>query len=523
MTARQNSEPYSLESMLTFQPDLSHLKMDSPLAHLPTHHFEVSPTTMSEIVAAEFERQPDLPGIIVVAHGQVLGAFSRRKFLERIGRPYGVEIYLKRPIDVILKSIDAPPLILPSDCPIETAAKIALERPANLVYEPIIVAYPSSEASLDYGDSHFSGDKLGHSFRLLNIYILLLAQSRLLNVAHETLQLRAQQLEQLNADKDKFFSIISHDLKGPFSPLLGMCELLPILIDQGNPNDIKQAGEGIYRSARNVYQLLENLLEWASLERGRMPFEPTNIKLIKIVQRNVSLLAAKAEEKQIELSYQVPSELQVYGDENLLDTVIRNLTTNALKFTTAGGQVKIVAQQQSHHEVSISVIDTGVGIPPDTIATLFQLGHNHSTKGTANEQGTGLGLILCKEMTEKNGGKIAVESVLGQGTTFSFTIPVAETKSGLDLSEADFIPDKVETETMILPHKHQPDLNSWSLPPLAELQKLRNLTAMGDMIELQKQAQELEAQDNQWQPFVHKLLSLIQEFDEEKIMALLNQ
>jgi len=411
---------------------------------------------------------------------------------------------------------------LPSDCPIETAAKIALERPANLVYEPIIVAYPSSEASLDYGDSHFSGDKLGHSFRLLNIYILLLAQSRLLNVAHETLQLRAQQLEQLNADKDKFFSIISHDLKGPFSPLLGMCELLPILIDQGNPNDIKQAGEGIYRSARNVYQLLENLLEWASLERGRMPFEPTEIKLIKIVQRNVSLLTAKAEEKHLELSYQVPPELQVYGDENLLDTVIRNLTTNALKFTTAGGQVKIVARQPSQHEVVVSVIDTGVGIPPDKIATLFQLGHNHSTKGTANEQGTGLGLILCKEMSEKNGGKLTVESVLEQGTTFSFTIPVAETKPGFDLSEADFIAthDMVEAE-IVTPR--QPEATLWVLPPVAKLQELRNLAIIGSMVGLQKKAQELEVQDSQWQPFVRHLLGLIQEFDEEKIMALLNQ
>jgi signal transduction histidine kinase len=394
------------DSPVGFRLDLSHLTLTSTLADLPTHDFQVTPQTPGDLVAAQFEQMPHLPGVIIVEEGQVVGAFSRRKFLERVGRPYGVELYLTRPIGTILNSIKPESLQLPDSYPIHAAAQMALSRPAEFVYEPVVV---------QFADGHLA---------LLDIYILLLAQSHLLNLANCTLETRAQELEALNADKDKFFSIISHDLRGPFQPLLGMSRLLVRLVETSNDiEDIKTMGNTIYRSAHNIYNLLENLLQWALMQRGQIPYEPQQIPLQKIVQRNITLLADKAADKGIELSGEVEEHLRVYGDERLLDTVIRNLVTNALKFTDRGGRVVISAQRMAHF-THISVSDTGVGIPPKTLAKLFALGETRSTLGTAKEQGSGLGLILCKEMVEKNQGQIWVESEVGRGTTFTFTIPV---------------------------------------------------------------------------------------------------
>lgn len=385
--------------------DLTHLTLHSTLADLPTYQFQVPARTLGNIIAQEFETHPELPGVIILKGKEVEGAFSRRKFLERVGRPYGVEVYLKRPIQIMLEAIDSELLQLPSHSGIHEAARLALQRPADFVYEPVVVQFPNND------------------LRLLDIYTLLLAQSHLLTLANEAIDARAQALEQANADKDRFFSIISHDLKGPFSPLLGMAKLLPKLADTADVAELKVMSDSIYRSAKNIYDLLENLLKWALIQRGRIPFEPEEIDLQAVAQRNFSLLASKAEEKGIKLGLDVPLDLTVYGDVNLLDTVIRNLLSNALKFTEAGGQVTLSACPVDSM-VEVSVSDTGIGMTAEKVAQLFQLGvKNQSTLGTAKEQGTGLGLILCKEMVEKNQGQIRVDSEVGRGTTFTFIIP----------------------------------------------------------------------------------------------------
>jgi two-component system sensor histidine kinase/response regulator len=170
------------------------------------------------------------------------------------------------------------------------------------------------------------------------------------------------------------------------------------------------------------------LLQWSRLQQGRMDCEPANLDLKEMVVQTTRLLAETANSKGIGLQNTIPEGLLVYADENMLDTVIRNLASNALKFTPSGGQVTISAHPvaESVELIEVSVSDTGVGISKKDQSKLFRLDHVHTTQGTAKEQGTGLGLIICQEMIQKNGGQIWIESEVGQGTSIKFTIPVTE-------------------------------------------------------------------------------------------------
>ncbi len=238
---------------------------------------------------------------------------------------------------------------------------------------------------------------------------------------HRLEEARARELADLNAAKDKFFSIVAHDLRGPFQPLLGFSKLLLRITDTATPEQLHEIGGGIYRSAKNIYDLLENLLQWSRLQMDRLDFEPEQIDLQTVVERNIRLLSENAAKKEVTLQSSVRERVAICADENMLDTVIRNLISNALKFTPDGGRITISAQVNGTDKIEISVADTGLGISPENIAKLFRLDAHHSTLGTAKEQGTGLGLLICKEMVEKNGGRIWIESEVGQGTTVHFT------------------------------------------------------------------------------------------------------
>ncbi|MDM8532130.1 ATP-binding protein [Anaerolineales bacterium HSG25] len=281
----------------------------------------------------------------------------------------------------------------------------------------------------------FTGKELRPYFSLVgqlsvsveNHYLLEQTQQRAaeLVVAKET-------LTKLNADKDKFFSIVAHDLKGPFMPVLGNAELLVDLAGELSPNELKTISQSIYRSAKNTLNLLENLLQWSRMQMGHMEYQPEPILLRDVVQQTMEVLYITAEAKQITLESTVPETLMVCADVYMIDTVIRNLVNNALKFTPAEGQVTIYSQEQEFLNADqigyteVIIKDTGVGISSEAIDKLFKINVHHSTEGTANERGTGLGLILCKEMVEINGGEIWVDSVLGEGTSVKFTVPIVK-------------------------------------------------------------------------------------------------
>jgi signal transduction histidine kinase len=235
----------------------------------------------------------------------------------------------------------------------------------------------------------------------------------------QEMETRSEELERLNQVKDKFFSIISHDLRSPINALAGLLDLL----DKGavKPEELSRHIHELKSRFNHTRTLLNNLLDWTLLQMDKLNLQAGRIDLHKIVDENIQLLGS-VPNKQIKLDNRVPANTIGFADSNTVNLVIRNLMTNAIKFTNDGGKV-IIAAEDHEGEWLISVEDNGVGMNAEVIKILFDKTAPYTTRGTANEKGTGLGLILCKEFVEKNGGKIFVESEVGKGSKFSFTVP----------------------------------------------------------------------------------------------------
>jgi signal transduction histidine kinase len=233
---------------------------------------------------------------------------------------------------------------------------------------------------------------------------------------------RNDELRELNATKDKFFSIIAHDLKSPFNAIMGFSELLIEQIKENDYTGIEKYAGIILQSSERAVELLMNLMDWSRSQTGRMEFIPEYFELVGFINETASLLSDIAAQKGITIKKELPHNLPVFADQAMINTVLRNLISNAIKFTRQGGMITIAATEKPDL-LMVSVSDNGVGIPKAMIDKLFRIDENYTTTGTNNERGTGLGLILCKEFIEKHGGKIWVESEEGLGSTFYFTIP----------------------------------------------------------------------------------------------------
>lgn len=235
-----------------------------------------------------------------------------------------------------------------------------------------------------------------------------------------------QDLQQLNADKDKFLSIMAHDLRGPFLPLLGSAELLATRADKLSREKIADMSLSIHQAAQRVMDLLNNLLQWGRLQMGRAQVHPRRLDLPMMVQQNLNLVAANAQLKQITLDCHAPANIKVIADENMVHFILRNLLSNALKFTPPGGQVTVSVFPLTTAQGAVAVRDTGVGMSQQALQNLFKIDRHQSTLGTNQEAGTGLGLILCEEMIKRNQGEIWVESEPGAGTTVTISLPLAD-------------------------------------------------------------------------------------------------
>lgn len=253
-------------------------------------------------------------------------------------------------------------------------------------------------------------------------------QSEELNKQANNLKKANVQLEQLNTTKNKFFSIIAHDLKNPFQAIFGFSELLLRNYDDfDTPQKMDLMGM-IKTSSESAYNLLENLLQWARTQTDRIKYNPAAIDIGELIEQNITLSQASAENKHISLVYELKCSSKAFADKNMINLVLRNLISNAIKFTNDGGVVTVIcdSDEKNPDHIEIAIVDTGIGISEDNIQKLFRIDEYFSTSGTAGESGTGLGLIICKEFVEKNGGKIKIASELGVGTTFSFSLPVKE-------------------------------------------------------------------------------------------------
>lgn len=231
-------------------------------------------------------------------------------------------------------------------------------------------------------------------------------------------------LQEAIKTRDRFFSILAHDLKNPFNTMLGFADILHNNFDKFDDDRKKKQISIIKDSGFKLYRLLENLLEWSLIERGMIDKSPESFLLHQLVAENIDLMQQLALNKGIKLSSDIHTDTVVFGEMNTIHTIVRNLISNALKFTEKGGEVKITSNQTGEYE-EISVMDTGVGMAKELVDKLFKLDQYFTTEGTQQELGTGLGLLLVKEYVEKNNGIIKVSSEPGQGSCFTFSLPKA--------------------------------------------------------------------------------------------------
>ena len=241
--------------------------------------------------------------------------------------------------------------------------------------------------------------------------------------AEVVIQQKNEELLKVNAEKDKFFSIIAHDLRSPLSGFMGLTEVMAEGSDGISSEEFHKMAVVMKNSAANIFRLLGNLLEWSRMQRGVTIFSPRLLLLSSVISDSIFHIIGESNIKDVTLDLNIPEDLFVFADKNMLESIIRNLTSNALKFTPQGGKISVSARLDSGKDVEISITDSGIGMSKEMIENLFRLDINTNRKGTDGEYSTGLGLILCKDFIDKHGGKLQIESEEGKGSTFRFTLP----------------------------------------------------------------------------------------------------
>ncbi len=242
----------------------------------------------------------------------------------------------------------------------------------------------------------------------------------------EKMKFKNEELLNLNAEKDKFFSIVAHDLRSPFNSFLGLTQIMAEDLQSLSLSQIQNIALSMSKSANNLYALLENLLAWSRLQRGMTSFDPKSFVLMPKISESLELVCEMAHRKGIETVINLQEDLMVFADQNMLESTIRNVALNAVKFTSKGGKITISARSASRNSIEISIKDNGIGMSSEIIDKLFRIDEHISRVGTEGEASTGLGLLLSKEFIEKHGGRIWAESEEGRGSTFYFTFPCNE-------------------------------------------------------------------------------------------------
>ena len=241
-------------------------------------------------------------------------------------------------------------------------------------------------------------------------------------IKSKEIKIYTNQLEEINSNKDKFFSVIAHDLQSPFTVLLGLSQILSEDFDNLKDAEKRKFINEIQRTSKNLYSLINNLLQWSSMQIGKIQFRPIRIDLCDAVFRIIEMYSINAIAKNIKIINNINPDTFVFADQNMLHSIIQNIFLNAVKFTNTGGQITI-SSVASDDFITLNISDTGVGIPKERMNKLLKIDSHFSTEGTSGEKGTGLGLILCKEFIEKNGGKLYIESECNKGTSIKFSLP----------------------------------------------------------------------------------------------------
>ena len=377
----------------------------STLADLAAVAWIVDAATTTDRVKAEFDRRPDLPGLIVRAAGQFFGIVARDTFFRRLSGPFCRELFLRKPISDFLAIWPTEPLRLPSSCSIHTAAELALARPNEHSYEPILV---------DHGE----GD-----LRLLDTHALLIAQSQLLALSKVIADQR-DAAEAANRSKSEFVANISHELRTPLHGILSYARFGVDEAEAGDRGELREFFDNVGRSAETLLELVNDLLDLSKLEAGRMMFDlqPTCMDtLIEVVVDEFRSMIAR---KDICIRYYKPeATTDVLADEERFKQVIRNLLSNAVKFSPNRSTIH-VRTRRIGKAFLISVRDEGPGIPPDELELVFDK-FAQSSKTKSGSGGTGLGLAICREIVAGHHGRIWAENNARGGCVFYCELPLA--------------------------------------------------------------------------------------------------
>jgi len=262
---------------------------------------------------------------------------------------------------------------------------------------------------------------------LLIVIILLRIWIGAKNRKMKTIQKQVDKLTQKNNAKDKFFSIIGHDLKSPFNSLMGLSEMLVLHSETMNQSEILNYSKMVHQSTGKLFALVENLLQWSRTQMGNTDYKPEKLDLSIVTGNVVNLLRLSAQEKDIVIALKINYDLLAYADANIYSTVLRNLIGNAIKFSRVGNIIYVSGRKRLDNMIEIEIVDSGIGMNSDQLEKAFKVEEAYSTVGTFNERGTGLGLILSKEFVELNRGTIHISSKYGEGTTLKFTVPSVDT------------------------------------------------------------------------------------------------
>ena len=255
-----------------------------------------------------------------------------------------------------------------------------------------------------------------------NHFAVILSDITARKMAQREITSKNKSLEKLNVEKDKLFSIVSHDLRSPMNGILGLTSMIKDEVESFSKDHIREMATSIHTSANSIIQLLQGLLEWSQLQRGNISYNPQSLLLLNSIDKSINLLNETAKAKKIAVICNIPATISVFADNNMLESVTRNLISNAIKFTPKGGQIEINSTETDLNTIVISVKDDGIGMDETLLSKLFSLSAKINRKGTEGELSSGLGLIMCKELVEKHGGNIWARSEEGKGSTFYFTL-----------------------------------------------------------------------------------------------------
>ncbi len=389
------------------QVTFDHLRDNPSVSALPTHDVDVPISTLTSEIAERFERHPELPGVIVSEGGRLAAVISRDRLRAHLAHPFALDVYMRRPVGVLLERIIVPPLIVPAHCSVPEAVQVALRRPTSSAYEPLVVDHDSRRLTL------------------LDFHVLLLAQSHLLKRANQQIQLQKEAADAANVAKSQFLANMSHEIRTPLTAILGFSENL---LEPNLPLDERVgAVQTVLRNGEHLLELINEILDLSKIEAGRMEVNPAAFSPVQLAADVVSILRVRAEMKRLalKLEFATPMPETIVSDAMRLRQILINLVGNAIKFTERGQVTLRVGIDEATAEAPLlrcEVHDTGIGLSEEQLARLFRPFTQADNTTARRFGGTGLGLSISRHLARLLGGDVTAESRTESGSCFCATI-----------------------------------------------------------------------------------------------------